>query len=158
MTGRYSMVVVTKTRQLGVAVVLSAGTLLPSLSQADQPDAHYIITTPNMPAIGYVAASSVSIAITDPSGRPPSNDDIRHLKLTLNGVDEPNALSQSGTGTLSGLRVGANTISLYETKDPNSRRPSWSQVGQLVVERATGPAVACQSLANLTGFPIQMLG
>src|SRR5580704_9387766 len=152
MTGRSMlMVVVTKTRGLGAAVMLSVGTLWPALSQADQPDIRYTITTPDTSAVGYVVTSSVSIKVASPSGEAPSNEAIRHLKVTLNGLDEPNALSQDGAGVLSGLKVGPNTILLFESKDasPFERTTSWQQVGQLVVERATGPAVACASLAHL---------
>src|ERR1700733_5564533 len=99
------MVVVTKTRGLSAAVMLSVGTLWPLLSQADQPDIRYTITTPNTSAIGYVTTTSVSIKITGPSGEAPSGEAIRNLKVTLNGLDEPNVLSQGGTGVLSGLKV-----------------------------------------------------
>jgi Tannase and feruloyl esterase len=69
-------------------------------------------------------------------------------------------LSQSGTGVLSDLQVGANTILLFESNDPTffDRKASWEQVGRLVVERATGPAVSCASLAHLTNFPIRPTG
>src|ERR1700722_1982089 len=151
---------VTKAHGLGAAVMLSVGTLWPILTQADQPDIRYTITTPDTSAVGYVATSSVSIKVTDPSGEAPSNEAIRHLKVTLNGLDEPNALSQGGTGVLSGLKVGSNTILLFESKNssPFERTTSWEQVGRLVVERATGPAVSCASLAQLANFPIKPTG
>ena len=151
------MVVVTKTRGLGAAVMLSVGTLWPALSQADQPDIPYTITTPDTSAVGYVMTSSVSIKVTSPSGEAPSNEAIRHLKVTLNGLDEPNALSQGGAGVLSGLKVGPNTILLFESKNssPFERTASWEQVAQLVVERATGPAVTCASLATPRQIPDQ---
>ncbi len=154
------MLVVTKTRGLSAAVMLSVGTLWPFLSQADQPDIRYTITTPNTSAIGYVTTTSVSIKVTGPSGEAPSNEAIRNLKVTLNGLDEPNVLSQGGTGVLSGLKVGPNTILLLESKNPSfpERTNSWEQVGQLVVERATGPAVSCASLAQLVHFPVQPTG
>lgn len=154
------MVVVTKTRGLGAAVMLSVGTLWPVASQADQPDIRYTITTPDTSAVGYVTASSVSIKVTGPSGEAPSNEAVRHLKVTLNGLDEPNALSQGGSGVLSGLKVGSNTILLFESKNssPFERTASWEPVGRLVVERATGPAVACASLAHLANFPIGSIG
>ena len=138
------MVVVTKTRGLSAAVMVSVGTLWPFLSQADQPGKGYTITSPDSPAVGYVTTSSVSINVTGPS-----NEAIRHLKLTLNGLDEPNVLSQDGTGVVSGLTVGSNTILLFESK--TSKEP----VARLVIERATGPAVTCASLASLAGFPIK---
>jgi len=154
------MVVVTKARGLGAAVMLSVGTLWPFLSQADQPDIRYTITTPDTSAVGYVATSSLSIKVTGPSGEAPSNEAIRHLKVTLNGLDEPNALSQDGSGVLSGLKVGSNTILLFESKNssPFERTASWEPVGRLVVERATGPAVSCASLAHLVNFPIESTG
>ncbi len=138
------MVVVTKTRGLSAAVMVSVGTLWPFLSQADQPGKGYTITSPDSPAVGYVTTSSVSINVTGPS-----NEAIRHLKLTLNGLDEPNVLSQDGTGVVSGLTVGSNTILLFESK--TSKEP----VARLLIERATGPAVTCASLATLAGFPIK---
>ena len=154
------MVVVTKTQGLSAAVVLSVGTLWPLFSLADEPSSRYIITSPDTSAVGYVATSSVSIKITDASGNAPSNEAIRHLKVKLNGVDEPNALSQAGAGVLSGLVIGSNTILLLESKDSShpERSTSWEQVGRLVVERATNPAVSCASLAHLTNFPIQPVG
>jgi hypothetical protein len=129
-------------------------------SWADQPDIRYTITTPDTTAVGYVITDSVSIKITDASGTPPSPDTIRRLKVKLNGLDEPNVLSQGGTATLTDLRVGANTVSLLETKDVSffERDASWDQVGQLVIERASGPAISCASLAHLAGFPINPTG
>jgi feruloyl esterase len=141
------MVVVTKPRRFGAAVMLSVGTLWPALSHADQPATHYTISSPDTSAIGYVTTNSVSIQVTGPS-----SDAVRHLKLTLNGVLQPNALSQGGTAVLSGLKVGANTISLF---DSDAR---WEPVAQLVIERATTPVVTCASLANLGNFPIQPTG
>jgi tannase/feruloyl esterase len=136
--------VVTKTQGLSAAVMLSVGTLWPFLTQADQPGIGYTITSPDAPAVGYVTTNSVSVKVSGPS-----NEAIRHLKLTLNGLDEPNVLSQDGTGVVSGLTVGSNTILLFESK--SSREP----VARLVIERATGPAVKCASLATLAGFPIK---
>ena len=103
------MVVVTKTRGLSAAVMVSVGTFWPCLSHADQPGIGYTITSPDTSVVGYVTTNSVSIKVTGPS-----NEAIRHLKLTVNGLDEPNVLSQDGTGVVSGLRVGANTILVFE--------------------------------------------
>ena len=141
------MVVGPKTRGLSAAVMLSAGTLWPFLSQADQPGVRYTITSPDTSAVGYVTPNSMSVKVTGPS-----NEAIRHLKVTLNGLDEPNALSQDGTGVLSGLKVGSNTILLFDSETP------WEPVARLVIERATGPAVTCASLASLVNFPIQPTG
>src|ERR1700722_16378904 len=143
------MVVVTKTRGLSAAVMVSVGTFWPCLSQADQPGIGYTITSPDTSVVGYVTTNSVSIKVTGPS-----NEAIRHLKLTVNGLDEPNVLSQDGTGVVSGLRVGANTILVFESNLPFEGKASREPVAQLVIERATGPAVTCASLATLVKFPI----
>jgi hypothetical protein len=144
------MVVVTKTRGLSAAVMVSVGTFWPCLSQADQPGIGYTITSPDTSVVGYVTTNSVSIKVTGPS-----NEAIRHLKLTVNGLDEPNVLSQDGTGVVSGLRVGANTILVFESNLPFEGKSSREPVAQLVIERATGPAVTCASLATLVKFPIK---
>jgi len=137
------MVVITKTRGFGAAVILSAGALWPSLSQADQPDVGYTITSPDAPAVGYVTAGAVSIKITGPS-----SEAIRRATVTLNGQDVTTSLSQDGVGLVSGLVVGSNTFQLF-AKDPIE------PVARLVIERATNPTVTCASLASLSGFPIQ---
>ncbi len=146
------MVVATRARGLGAAIVLSAGALCPAVSQADQPGSQYTISAPDTSAVGYVTANSVSIKVTGPSSQPPSSEAIRHFKLTLNGADEPNALSQEGTATLTGLKVGSNTILLFDSEQHGA------PIAQLVIERATTPAVACASLAQLTNFPVQPIG
>ena len=153
------MVVVTKRRGVGTAIVLSVGTLWSFIAQADPVDVRYTITTPDTSAVGYVTTESVSINVTDSSGKAPSTEVIRHLKVTLNGVDEPNVLSQTGTGVLSDLQVGANTIVLFESNDPAffERTASWQEVGRLVVERATGPAVSCASLGDCLDFCVRRL-
>ena len=62
------------------------------------------------------------------------------------------SLSQDGTGVVSGLEIGSNTFQLFDSK--NSDEP----VARLVIERATGPAVTCASLATLVNFPIKPTG
>ena len=146
------MVVVTKARGLGAAIILSAGALWPAAAQADQPDTQYTISSPDTSAVGYVTANSVSIKVTGPSSQPLSSDAVRHFKLTLNGLDEPNALSQEGTATLTGLKVGSNIILLFDSEHHGA------PIAQLVVERATTPAVACASLAQLSRLPIRATG
>src|SRR5262249_46231836 len=143
--GTSVMVVVTRTRGLGTrglgtrglgaAVMLSVGTLWPSLSQADQRGAAYPIPSPGTLTAGFVTTDSVSIQITGPS-----SEAIRHAKLTLNGRNVTLSLSRDGAGVVSGLQVGSNTFLLFES---NGRDP----VARLVIERATTPAVACASLA-----------
>ena len=66
------MIVVTKTRALSTAVILSVGTLWPFPSQADQhsdqhSQADYTITSPGTSAVGFVTTDSVSIQVTGPS-------------------------------------------------------------------------------------------
>ena len=141
------MVVVTKALRLSAAVMFSVGMLWPCLSQADQPGIGYTITTPDTPTIGFVTTNSVSIKVTGPS-----SEAIRHTKLTLNGLNVTNWLSQDGVGVVSGLEVGSNTFKLFESK--NSNEP----VARLVIERATKPAVTCVSLAALVNFPIKPTG
>jgi hypothetical protein len=141
------MDVVTKKRGLSAVVMLSVGTLWSVPSQADDRDAGYTISSPGTPTVGYVTADSVLIQVTGPSGGA-----VRRAKLTLNGRDVTNWLSQNGAGVVSGLSVGSNTFKLYDSK--NSRDP----VARLVIERATNPAVSCASLAALTGFPIKPAG
>lgn len=135
--------VITKARGFGAAVILSAGALWPPLSQADQPEVGYTITSPDAPAVGYVTGGAVSIKITGPSG-----EAIRRATVTLNGQNVTTSLSQDGVGVVSGLVAGSNTFELF-AKDASE------PVARLVIERATQPAVSCASLASLSGFPIQ---
>jgi feruloyl esterase len=141
------MVVVTKTRSLSAAVILSVGTLWSFPSQADQPDTRYTITSSDTSVVGYVAADSVSIQVSGPSG-----EAVRRSKLTLNGLDVTMSLSRDGTGVVPGLQVGSNTFELFESR--TSKEP----VARLVIERATKPAVTCASLATLVDFPVKPAG
>src|SRR5262249_47504429 len=141
------MIVAAKTRALGAAAILSVGTLWSLPSQADQPGAGYIITSTDTTPVGYVAKDSVLIQIAGPSA-----EALRRAKLTLNGVDVTMLVSQTGAGVVSGLQVGSNTFKLFESKGAKEA------VAQLVVERATQPAVTCASLATLAGFPIKPNG
>ena len=142
------MDVVTKTRVLSAAVMLSVGTLWLFPSQADQHSkAGYTVTSPGTSAVGFVTTDSVSIQVTGPS-----DSAVRRSKLTLNGRNVTMSLSQDGTGVVSGLEIGSNTFQLFDSK--NSDEP----VARLVIERATGPAVTCASLATLVNFPIKPTG
>ena len=141
------MVEVPKTRGLSAAVMLSVGTLWPFFAQAGQHATDYTITSPDAPAVGYITTDSVSIKVAGPS-----NEGLRRAKLTLNGLNVTTSLSQGGDGVFSGLKVGSNTFKLFDSK--NSSEP----VARLVIERATGPAVTCASLANLVNFPIKPNG
>ena len=142
------MDVVTKTRELSAAVMLSVGTLWLFPSQADQHSkAGYTVTSPGTSAVGFVTTDSVSIQVTGPS-----DSAVRRSKLTLNGRNVTMSLSQDGTGVVSGLEIGSNTFQLFDSK--NSDEP----VARLVIERATGPAVTCASLATLVNFPIKPTG
>ncbi len=140
---------VTKTRGLSAAVMLSAGTLWPFPSQADQPSiasSGYVMTTPDAPLAGFVTATSVSIKVTGPSGGAP-----QQARLTLNGQSAAASFSNDGVATVSGLKIGLNTLELFASK---SREP----LARIVIERATSPGVACSALATLTGFPIKPTG
>ena len=142
------MDVVTKTRVLSAAVMLSVGTLWLFPSQADQHSkAGYTVTSPGTSAVGFVTTDSVSIQVTGPS-----DSAVRRSKLTLNGRNVTMSLSQDGTGVVSGLEIGSNTFQLFDSK--NSDEP----VARLVIEIATGPAVTCASLATLVNFPIKPTG
>ena len=62
------MDVVTKTRVLSAAVMLSVGTLWPFPSQADQhSQADYTVTSPGASAVGFVTTDLVPIQVTGPS-------------------------------------------------------------------------------------------
>jgi len=141
------MVGVTRTRGLGAAVMLSVGALWPCASQADQSRFGYSITAPNTPTAGFVTDGSVSIKITGPGGGPS-----HQTRLTLNGRTVTTSFSNDGVGVVSGLKIGSNTLELY---DPRFGR---DPVARLVVERATTPSVACSALATLTHFPIGPTG
>src|ERR1051325_12053661 len=96
--------VLTKTRGLGSAVMLSVGTLWPFSLQADQPsigDSHYTMTTPDAPLAGYVTAASVAIKVKGPSGGAP-----HQARLTLNGQSVTASFSNDGGATVSGLKIG----------------------------------------------------
>ena len=146
------MIVVTKTQALSTAVMLSVGTLWPFPSQADQhsdqhSQADYTITSPGTSAVGFVTTDSVSIQVTGPSDAA-----VRRFKLTLNGRNVTMSLSGEGTGVVSGLEIGSNTFQLFDSQNSNET------VARLVIERATGPAVTCASLATLADFPIKPTG
>ena len=98
------MGVVTKTRVLSAAVMLSVGTLWPFPSQADQhsdqhSQADYTVISPGASAVGFVTTDSVPIQVTGPS-----DSAVRRSKLTLNGRNVTMSLSQGGTGVVSGLK------------------------------------------------------
>lgn len=142
--------VVTKTRGLSAAVMLSVGTLWPFSLQADQPsigDSGYTMTTPDAPLAGYVTAASVSIRVTGPSGGAP-----HQARLTLNGQSVTASFSNDGVATVSGLKIGSNTLELFASKSAHE------PLARLVIERATSPGVACSALMTLTGFPIKPTG
>lgn len=146
------MVVRTQARALAGAFVLSAGALLAPCSQAHQDDeAAYSVTSPDTAVVAYVTSDTAAISV---SGPPKA---IRRAVLTLNGHDVTNSLrtgesAGSMTGSVSGLDLGSNTFRLFESK--GSKEP----VAKLVIERATTPEVSCESLASLTGFPVQPNG
>jgi feruloyl esterase len=145
------MVVRTHTALAG-AFVFSAGALLAPCSQAHPDDeAAYSINSPDTAVIAYVTVDSATIHIEGPAKA------IRRAVLTLNDHDVtrallPDAAAGSMSGSVPGLKVGANTFRLFESR--GAKEP----VARLVIERATTPAMACEALANLTGFPIQPNG
>jgi len=114
--------------------------------------AGYSIQSLNAPLPDFVTTGdTVTIRIAGPSA-----GSLEHALLKLNGRDVSSALQPDGTGTMtatvSGLGAGTNTFRLYRTKRSDD------PVAKLVVKGATGPAVACASLATLTDFPIQPSG
>jgi len=136
-----------KTRGLSAALMLSVGALLPFPSQADQPKMSYTMTSPDVPTVGYITGASVSIKVVGPPGGA-----LHNAKLVLNGQSVSTSLSQDGVATVSGLKIGSNTVELFVPgfgRDP---------VARLVIERVTSPAVACSALAMLTNFPIRAQG
>ena len=146
------MVVFSKVERLGAVVALSAGALWPLHSLADRADAGYTLASPDVTPVGYVLTDTVTIRITGPSV--PA---VQHSALELNGRKvtpalQPDATTGSMTGAVSGLELGANTLELFVSKA--SREP----VARLVIERATTPAVTCESLATLVDFPVQPTG
>jgi feruloyl esterase len=56
------------------------------------------------------------------------------------------------SGTVSGLLIGANTFQLFAIKG------STTPIATLVIERATTPGIACNTIPSLTGFPVQPIG
>lgn len=147
------MVARIQARALTGAFVLSAGALLAPCSQAHQDDvaASFTLATPDTSVAGYVTSDAAQILVDGPA------KGIRRAVLTLNGHDVTKALRPGDTagsmsGSVSGLVLGSNTFRLFDSK--GSREP----VAKLVIERATTPAASCESLAALTGFPIQPNG
>ena len=151
------MFVATETRVLSAAVMMLVGTLWSLPSQADKPDIGYTITSPDSSAVGYITKDSVSIQVSGPS-----ETAVRRSKLTLNGRDVTMWLSQDGSGVVSGLEIGSNIFELFDSKssgeNSSDKKTSKEPVAQLVVERATKPAVTCASLAALVDFPIRPTG
>ena len=141
------MVVDSKTRGLGAALMLSAGTLWPIPLQADQLKGGYTMTSPDLPTVGYVTGASVSVKVTGPAA-----GTLHEAKLKLNGQSVSASFSPDGVAMVSGLKIGSNTVELFKSR--SGRDP----VARLVIERATSPAVACSALATLTSFPIAPKG
>ena len=146
------MVVRTRTSALAGAFVLCAGALPAPCSQAHQEEgAAYSVTSPDTAVAAYVTSDTATIRVSGPAKA------IRRAVLTLNGHDVTRSLipgesAGSMTGSVSGLSVGSNTFRLFESK--GSKEPA----ARLVIERATTPEASCESLASLTGFPIQPNG
>jgi hypothetical protein len=111
-------------------------------------DAEYSISAPGTVLAGYVTGTSLSVSVTAPSGRHADR-----VALRLNGVDVTSALHADASGALSGtvtgLRPGANRFELFAKRE---------QVASLTVMGALAPAMNCESLATLGGFPIQASG
>jgi hypothetical protein len=133
-----------------------AGMLYAAAARGD-PD--FEIRSPDVVIGGLVAGDSVKINITAPS-----NALIQRTALMLNGQDVtwallPDGTAGSMTGVIPGLTVGANTFELLrlKPKDPKKDKEK-DAVAQLVIARATLPAMACASLAALSGFPVQASG
>jgi hypothetical protein len=145
------MVVFIKAKRLGIVVALSLGALCSSHLQAEPADPGYTLTSPDVAPVGYVATDTALIHVTGPSTAA-----IRHSALTLNGRNVASTLQTDGPGSMSGavsgLELGSNILQLFESKA--SKEP----VARLVIERATTPAVTCESLASFSGFPIQASG
>ncbi len=125
---------------LGCAAAFSAA--------AHDDDAQYSISGPGTTLTGYVTGTTLPVSVTAPTGK-----HAERITLRLNGKDVTSALhpDASGTlsGTVSGLTPGANTLQLFAKKE---------QVATLTVMKGMAPAVTCDSLATLTGFPIQPSG
>src|SRR5690348_5486788 len=90
------MVVASRTRGLGAALMLSAGTLWPFPLQADQLKGGYTMTSPDLPTVGYVTGASVSVKVTGPAA-----GTLHEAKLTLNGQSVTTSFSPDGVATVS---------------------------------------------------------
>lgn len=133
--------------KLNAALMLSVAAGWPVAAHADDQSPGFAITTPGIPAIGFVTGDSVAIQVAGPS-----DNAVRGTRLTLNGHNVTSSLSQAGAGTVTGLTPGANVLQLFAERDSDE------PVARLVVERATTPAMACAAIANLSGFPVQSTG
>jgi feruloyl esterase len=125
---------------LGCAAALSAA--------AHDDDAQYSISAPGTTLTGFVTGSTLPVSVIAPTGK-----HAERVTLKLNGKDVTSALhpdaSGALSGTLSGLKSGANTLQLFAKKE---------EVATLTVMKGMAPEASCDSLANLTGFPIQPAG
>lgn len=115
---------------------------------AHDDDAQYAISAPGTTLTGYVTGTTLPVSATAPTGK-----HAERITLRLNGKDVTSALhpdaSGTLTGTVSGLTPGANTLRLFAKRE---------EVATLTVMKGMAPAVACDSLATLTNFPIQPVG
>ena len=133
---------------LSILVALSVDALLATSSPAD---VGYAIRSTNTPLSGAVTSDSVQINVTAPSTAL-----ILRSTLTLNGKNVSSALQPdangSMSGTVSGLQIGSNVFKLFVTKG------TLAPAATLIIERATGPTLACSAISSLTGFPVQPVG
>jgi Tannase and feruloyl esterase/Tannase-like family of unknown function (DUF6351) len=117
-----------------------------------QANPDYSIHSPDVTIGGAVVGDSVRITVSAPSSAL-----IERATIKLNGSDVTSAFHPDGTagslsGVVSGLVPGANTFEMFSRSGPKGA------VARLVVARASGPVRTCESLASLSGFPIQPAG
>src|SRR4029453_14777171 len=117
-----------------------------------QANPDYSIHSPDVTIGGAVVGDSVRITVSAPSSAL-----IERATIKLNGRDvtsefHPDGTAGSLSGVVSGLVPGANTFEMFSRSGPKGA------VARLVVARASGPVRTCESLASLSGFPIQPVG
>jgi len=122
-------------------------------------DSDFAIRSPGVVTGGLVSGDSVTINVTASS---PGS--IKRAKVMMNGNDVTSALQPDGnpgsmTGVVSGLAVGPNLFEVFTRHGHHGHRHN-DAVAQLVVARATPPAMSCASLASLPlgDFPVQSSG
>src|SRR5882672_2481355 len=141
------------------SMLFFAGLLLLAMPHAAAAggDDGFAILSPDVVTGGLVPGDSVTISATGPSGL------LKRARVLMNGQDVTPALHHDGgsmSGVVAGLSLGANLFELFirDGDRGHDAHGHGDAVARLVVARASSPVRTCESLAAVSGFPVQPLG